>query len=82
MGEENKQKALFAECKWTNARVDVGVLETLENRSRRLFRHSERYLYLFSRSGFTDACRRRAAELSNVKLVTFAEMVEEIPFTD
>ena len=82
MGEENEQKALFAACRWTDDPVDEDVLDTLEVRSRRLFRYAERYLYVFSRSGFTDACRRRAAELPNVKLVTFAEMVEEIPFRD
>lgn len=82
MGEEDERKALFAACRWTDVPVDADVLEALEDRSRRLFHYSERHLHLFSRSGFTDACRRRAEELPNVKLVTFAEMVDEIPITD
>ena len=82
MGEEDERKALFAACRWTDAPVDADVLEALEDRSRRLFHYSERHLHLFSRSVFTDACRKRAAELPNVKLVTFAEMVDEIPITD
>ena len=28
MGEQDKQTALFGECKWTNEKVDLGVLET------------------------------------------------------
>mgnify|MGYP000025993012 FL=1 len=82
MGEEDEHKALFAACRWENDPMDTDVLEVLEDRSRRLFHYTERQLYLFSVSGFTDACRRRAAELSNVRLVTFAEMVDEISITD
>ena len=82
MGEEDEHKALFAACRWENDPMDTDVLEVPEDRSRRLFHYTERQLYLFSRSGFTDACRRRAAELSNVRLVTFAEMVDEISITD
>ncbi|WP_417091070.1 hypothetical protein, partial [Marvinbryantia sp.] len=34
MGEQDKDTALFGECKWTKEKVDVGVLETLVMRSR------------------------------------------------
>ena len=30
----DKDTALFAECKWINEKVDLGVLETLAERSR------------------------------------------------
>ena len=30
IGEQDKNTALFAECKWTNEKVDLGVLEILE----------------------------------------------------
>ena len=33
MGEQDKNTALFGECKWTNEKVDVGALETLVKRS-------------------------------------------------
>lgn len=33
MGEQDKDTALFGECKWTNEKVDAGVLETLIKRS-------------------------------------------------
>ena len=34
MGEQDKNTALFGECKWTNEKVDLGVLETLVQRSK------------------------------------------------
>ena len=29
LAEQDKNTALFGECKWTNEKVDLGVLETL-----------------------------------------------------
>lgn len=34
MGEEDQETVLFAECKWTNENVDIGVLEKLTEKSR------------------------------------------------
>lgn len=42
----DKDAALFADCKWTNEKVDLGVLETLVERGR-LFHHKQKYFYLF-----------------------------------
>ena len=69
MGEQDKNTALFGECKWTNERVDLGVLETLKKRSR-LFHHRDVYLYLFARTGFTSGCIDAANEAGNVRLIT------------
>lgn len=55
MGEQDKATALFGECKWTNEKVDLGVLEMLVKRSR-LFSYNKNYFYLFSKSGFTKSC--------------------------
>lgn len=74
MGEQDKSTALFGECKWTNEKVDLSVLETLEYRSR-LFNYPRTILYLFSKSGFTDGCCEKAAEMGNVKLVTLDTIV-------
>ena len=70
----DKNAALFAECKWTNEKVDLGVLETLVERSN-MFNFKDRYLYLFAKTGFTKGCIDKAAELGNVTLVTYAEML-------
>lgn len=74
MGEQDKDTALFAECKWTNEKVDRGVLETLIKRSK-LFSYTNVHYYLFSKSGFTKGCIEKAEEMSNVCLVSYGEIV-------
>ena len=75
LGEQDKTTALFGECKWTNERVDLGVLETLVHRSR-LFSYSKVHYVLFSKSGFTKGCMERANELGNVTLVEYEDMLK------
>lgn len=74
IGEQDKATALFGECKWTNEKVDLGVLETLVKRSR-LFSYKKIYYYLFSKSGFTKGCIDEAKKMGNVTLVSYAEMI-------
>lgn len=74
MGEQDKDTALFAECKWTNEKVDLSVLETLAKRSR-LFPYKNIHLYLFSKSGFTKGCIDEANRMGNVTLVSYADIV-------
>ena len=77
MGEQDKNSALFAECKWTNENVDLGVLETLVQRST-LFAYKNVHLFLFAKSGFTKGCIDKAAELGNVTLVTYADILKSM----
>lgn len=70
----DKDSALFAECKWTNEKVDLGVLETLAERSN-LFHYKQRHFYLFAKTGFTKGCMDKAAEMGNVTLIEYAEML-------
>ncbi len=70
----DKNTALFAECKWTNEKVDLGVLEALVERSN-LFHYKQKYFYLFAKAGFTKGCMDKAAEMGNVTLVSYADMV-------
>ena len=74
MGEQDKDTALFCECKWRNEQTDAGVLETLLERAR-IFRYSRKHLYLFSKSGFTMGCVERAKELGCVSLVDYEDML-------
>lgn len=74
MGEQDKDTALFGECKWTNEKVDLNILETLIRRSR-LFHYKDTHLYLFSKSGFTKACMDTGAKMGNVTLVEYKDMV-------
>ena len=78
LAEQDKHTALFGECKWTNEKVDLGVLETLIKRSER-FPYQNVHYYLFAKTGFTKGCADRAKEMGNVTLVTYEEIVRETP---
>lgn len=75
MGMDDNKGALFGECKWRNEKTDADVLETLHARSL-LFPHYNAELFLFSKTGFTENCRKRAVALENVSLVTFSDMMD------
>lgn len=75
VGSDGKKLVLFAECKWTNEKVDLGILQTLLERSR-MFNSNNPHFYLFSKTGFTPACEAKAQELGNVSLVTYREILE------
>ena len=77
MGEQDKNTAIFAECKWTNEKIDVGVLELLEKRAG-MFNYKNKYLYLFAKSGFTKGCMKKTEEIGRVKLVSYGDIVKEI----
>lgn len=73
MGEQDKNTALFGECKWTNEKIDLNVLETLIRRSH-LFPYTTVRYYLFAKTGFTKGCMEKAAEMRNVTLVSFTDI--------
>lgn len=75
MGVQDKDTALFGECKWINEKVDAGVLEKLAGRSR-LFSYHKVYLYLFAKNGFTQGCMDLADRIGNVRLVTYDDILE------
>lgn len=77
MGEQDKNTALFAEYKWTNEKVDVGVLEKLIEHSE-LFNYKNKYFYLFAKTGFTKGCIDKANKIGNVKLVVYNEILETV----
>ncbi len=64
---------LFGECKWTNDPVDQAILKKHCERSR-LILSARQYYVLFTKSGFTDACRETAMSMGNVQLIGFEDM--------
>ncbi len=75
IGEEDSHSALFAECKWTNEKIDDKVLDLLIHRSK-LFNYDNVYYYLFSKSGFTQKCIDKANTMKNVFLIKYEDMVK------
>lgn len=74
MGQSDKNTALFAECKWTNNKLDAGVLDSLAERSR-IFHYKNVFLYLFAKTGFTKGCMEKAKMRDNVTLTTYDEIL-------
>ncbi len=75
MGEDlSENSALFAECKWTNEKVDLNILETLIKHSD-LFHYKQKYYYLFSKSGFTKGCIEEAGKRENIRLIKYEDIV-------
>lgn len=71
----DKDSALFGESKWTNEKVDLGVLLKLVERSE-LFNYKKKQLYLFAKCGFTKGCMDRAAEMNHVTLIAYEDMLK------
>lgn len=64
---------ICGECKWQTKQTDVDVLRTLQHRASLIGKADEQRLFLFSKSGFTDACQAEATACS-CRLVTLADM--------
>lgn len=75
IGSADKNTALLGECKWRNESVDLGVLETLVERSK-LFNFDKKHFYIFSKSDFTKGCIDKANELGNVSLIAYDDILK------
>jgi len=69
-----KDAALFCECKWTNAPLDVNVLASLIKKTT-LFHYKEKWFWLFSKSGFTDRLIYEANKHGSVRLIRLDDML-------
>lgn len=66
---------LLGECKWRNEPVDADVLSLLIERGQLIDSSDKRYM-LFSKAGFTAACRTSATQRNDVRLVTLEELFD------
>jgi len=73
----DRKKAVFGECKYKNALVDIDVLEHLIH-VREAFPQqlTQVYYYLFAKTGFTERLRERALS-DNIRLITLEEMLQK-----
>jgi hypothetical protein len=73
----SKKKAIFGECKYKNEKVDIGVLEELIRKAE-IFdtRYTEKYYYLFSKSGFTNKVIEEAKKANNIELVELKDLYD------
>lgn len=76
VGIEDSRVALTGECKWRNEDFPLVELEKLRHRTNLIGSTDASQLYVFSKTGFTEACQREAEASANVHLITFNEMVD------
>ena len=69
MMSTQNDKALFGECKWTNDKVDIDILNTLIDKCFQ-FNYKSKDWYLFSKSGFELTLIEKAKKESNIHLIT------------
>ena len=70
---DDKENAIFSECKWTNDVMKYSNLEKLIENSE-FFKYSKKYYYLFSKSGFSEELQQLSEEKNNIKLLHFDNM--------
>lgn len=76
LADNEENEAIFAECKWRNEKVGETELKDLQHQST-LFHYKRNVLILFSKSGFTEGCRKLAEEFGDVLLISYDEMTWE-----
>ena len=65
--------AIFAECKWTNEKVNLKILNHLIEKSK-IFNYKNNYYYIFAKSGFKKSIVEFVQNNKNVKLFFFEDM--------
>lgn len=65
--------ALFGECKWRNTAIDMEVIDTLMERSN-LFCYTQKWFFVFSKSGFEPQVVEYAKSNPHLKLCSFDNM--------
>ena len=69
--DDTRKKAIFGECKWRNEKVPASDIDELMDKAQ-MFAFEEKHYYFFSKSGFTDAAKKKACE--RTVLVDFKNM--------
>jgi AAA+ ATPase superfamily predicted ATPase len=75
---DGKKNVILCECKWRKQKTGVDVLNDLKEKSELAFfkGHSKKHLFVFSRSGFTEACKEAAVKAGNVRLIEYRQMLK------
>ncbi|MCL2342004.1 MAG: hypothetical protein FWC53_02965 [Firmicutes bacterium] len=74
---KSKNKAIFGECKYRNEKSDIDVLDNLIRKSEMFDnKYTQRYYYLFSKSGFTNGLIEDTKKRKNVELIELNDLYE------
>ena len=72
---KSKNKAIFGECKYRNEKLDIDVLNNLIRKSD-IFdkKYTQKYYYLFSKSGFTSRLLEGVTKNKNIELIELKDI--------
>jgi len=70
----SNESAIFGECKWRNEKTGTDTLENIMKKSELLEQFTDKYFFIFSKSGCTDPLVNRVSLLPNVRLISLADM--------
>ena len=68
---------IFGECKWTDAKVGISVLTTLQNRAELVVQNVNKKFVLYSKTGFTEELLKLAESDNSIQCVSFNKMMQE-----
>lgn len=66
---------LIGECRWKNTPVDMDTVHMLLERGG-LFHYSEKFYFLFSKSGFVDSVIDSVKNSSNINFVSYKQICQ------
>lgn len=62
---------IFCECKWTNKKVGLNILERLQDKANRFSEVRQKYFGFFSKSGFTEEMRNLSGKRGDLMLFDY-----------
>ncbi|MDR0287888.1 MAG: ATP-binding protein [Clostridiales bacterium] len=71
---ENREQAIFGECKWRNEPLDKSIIDELTVKCNMFRSFTQKYYYLFSKSGFTSGAQKYADGINNIRLIDFGDI--------
>ena len=74
---EDKNIAIFGECKWRNELLGKSIIEGLMRKSNIFAWLNQKYYFLFSKSGFSDSAVDMMSSVKNIRLIDFNDMYEQ-----
>jgi AAA+ ATPase superfamily predicted ATPase len=77
---QDSKSAIFCECKWKNAPAGEDVLIDLKRRAG-LFHFENVWFWIFAKSGFEGRLEKLAKSSSNVRLIKYGDMLEQLDST-
>lgn len=69
----NRESAVFGECKWRNEPVNIGIVNSLIEKSS-ILSYENKYYVLCSKCGFTDDVIKFAKSVENVFLFSLNDI--------